>query len=75
MYIGITEQQKVGKQGRDDSIKQLSIQTPDISLSWYTYSYIWKKATEEEFVYLNVILSFLPFSFFPFCCPYIISYL
>ena len=35
MSIGIAEQQKVGKQGRDDSIKQFSIQ-----LTLYRYFHV-----------------------------------
>jgi len=35
--VGIAERQKVKKQGRDDHIKQLSIQTPYIYFFFYMY--------------------------------------
>jgi len=39
--VGIAEQQKVKKQGRDDHIKQSSIQTPHIS--FFVIHVLWKK--------------------------------
>ena len=39
--VGIAERQKVQKQGRDDHIKQLSIQTPYISI--FDILVLWKK--------------------------------
>ena len=65
--VGIAEQQKVGKDGRDDSIKQVSTQPPYISCFHYTISY--GKYVSRG----GCVLNYLVFStFLLFCYPYML---
>jgi len=67
--VGIAERQNVQKQGRDDHIKQLSIQTPYIS---FRYTRSMEKDPRRVVVYLFSVIMFL--YFLPFCYPYNLLY-
>ena len=51
--LGIAGQQKVQKQGRDDHIKQLSIQPPYIS--FFDICVLWKKIILNVFYYFCLL--------------------
>ena len=66
------EPAKRAKQGRDDHIKQSSIQTPYVSFLRYTV--LWKKIPVGGYILdcFYVIIPTLFLHSFPFCYPYIL---